>query len=108
MSLIASNNPPFLRVGQQESQDPIYGREFAVNDGQETKIMSKTLNSTRETSNKLFLDLSTAASLAGFSSRHFRRIIEEDKIRTMRVGRKFFVLGSDFNSWQAAKAQHAN
>ena len=70
--------------------------------------MSKTLTRTQDTSQKMFLDLSTAAELAGFSSRHFRRIIEEDKIRTMRVGRKFFVLGSDFNSWQTDKAQHAH
>ena len=68
--------------------------------------MSKTLTQTQNTgSNKLFLDLSTASSLAGFSSRHFRRIIEEEKIRTMRVGRKFFVLGADFNNWISTQAQ---
>ena len=70
--------------------------------------MSKTLNDTQNSQERMFLDLSTAASLAGFSSRHFRRIIEEEKIRTMRVGRKFFVLGSDFNSWKSGQVQHAN
>jgi hypothetical protein len=70
--------------------------------------MSKTLNETQANGNRLFLDLSTASSLAGFSSRHFRRIIEEEKIRTMRVGRKFFVLGSDFHSWKSARAHQAN
>ncbi len=71
--------------------------------------MSKTLNQTNDSgNNKMFLDLSTASSLAGFSSRHFRRIIEEEKIRTMRIGGKFFVLGSDFNSWQSTRAQYTN
>ena len=70
--------------------------------------MSKTQNGTQSSQDKMFLDLSTAASMAGFSSRHFRRIVEEEKIRTMRVGRKFFVLGSDFNSWNSTRAQPAN
>ncbi len=52
--------------------------------------MSKTQNGTQSSQDKMFLE--TAASMAGFSSRHFRRIIEEEKIRTMRVGRKFFEL----------------
>ncbi len=70
--------------------------------------MPKSPKRTQNTgSNKLFLDLSTASSLAGFSSRHFRRIIEEEKIRTMSVGRKFFVLGSDFERWNSTRAQDA-
>ncbi len=70
--------------------------------------MSQALDQKQNTGNKLFLDLSTAASMAGFSSRHFRRIIEEEKIRTMRVGRKFFVLGSDFKDWNSTRVQPAN
>jgi hypothetical protein len=52
---------------------------------------------------KMFLDIPTAAEMAGFSLRHFRRIIEEDGIPTVQIGRKFFILGRDFSSWQAGK-----
>lgn len=52
---------------------------------------------------RTFLDIPNAAELAGFSVRHFRRIIEEERIRIVQIGRKFFILGSDFERWQAAK-----
>jgi hypothetical protein len=52
---------------------------------------------------KMFLDIPTAADLAGFSLRHFRRIIEEDRIPIVQIGRKFFILGRDFMNWQAGK-----
>ena len=35
---------------------------------------------------KQFLDIPSAAFQAGYSSRHFRRIIEEDKIPVMQIG----------------------
>ena len=47
-----------------------------------------------------FLDLPTAAFQAGYSSRQFRKIIEEDRIPVMQIGRKFFILGRDFENWQ--------
>ena len=50
---------------------------------------------------KMFLDIPNAAELAGFSVRHFRRIIEEERIRIVQIGRKFFILGADFERWQA-------
>jgi hypothetical protein len=50
---------------------------------------------------KMFLDIPTAAAMAGFSLRHFRRIIEEDRIPIMQIGRKFFILGRDFTNWRA-------
>jgi len=53
--------------------------------------------------NKMFLDIPTAAELAGFSIRHFRRIIEEDRIPIVQIGRKFFILGRDFTSWESSK-----
>ena len=53
--------------------------------------------------NKMFLDIPTAAELAGFSIRHFRRIIEEDSIPIVQIGRKFFILGRDFISWESSK-----
>jgi hypothetical protein len=52
---------------------------------------------------KMFLDIPTAAELAGFSIRHFRRIIEEDRIPIVQIGRKFFILGRDFSSWESSK-----
>ena len=56
----------------------------------------------------MFLDIPNAAELAGFSVRHFRRIIEEERIRIVQIGRKFFILGSDFERWQANKSQKAS
>lgn len=52
---------------------------------------------------RMFLDIPTAAELAGFSIRHFRRIIEEDRIPIVQIGRKFFILGRDFTSWESGK-----
>lgn len=50
---------------------------------------------------RMFLDIPNAAELAGFSVRHFRRIIEDERIRIVQIGRKFFILGADFEKWQA-------
>ena len=55
------------------------------------------------TTKRTFLDIPNAAELAGFSVRHFRRIIEEERIRIVQIGRKFFILGADFERWQASK-----
>ena len=52
---------------------------------------------------RTFLDIPNAAELAGFSVRHFRRIIEDERIRIVQIGRKFFILGADFDRWQASK-----
>ena len=57
---------------------------------------------------KTFLDIPTAAEMAGFSIHHFRRIIEEDRIPIVQIGRKFFILGRDFNSWEAGKKARRN
>jgi hypothetical protein len=57
------------------------------------------------TRTKMFLDIPTAAELAGFSIRHFRRIIEEDRIPIVQIGRKFFILGRDFSDWETTKKQ---
>jgi excisionase family DNA binding protein len=65
--------------------------------------MLKEIRNSGEISNRMFLRIPTAASLAGFSIRHFRRIIEDDSIPTMRIGRKFFIVASDFQNWQATK-----
>ena len=52
---------------------------------------------------RIFLDIPNAAQMAGFSVRHFRRIIEEERIRIVQIGRKFFILGADFERWLTAR-----
>jgi hypothetical protein len=46
--------------------------------------------------------------MAGFSVRHFRRIIEDEQIRIVQIGRKFFILAQDFERWQASKKLKAS
>jgi hypothetical protein len=53
----------------------------------------------------MFLDIPTAAEMAGFSVRHFRRIMEEDGIPILQIGRKFFILGREFQAWESRKQQ---
>ena len=60
---------------------------------------------TIETKKRTFMDVPTAAKLAGFSIRHFRRIIEEDDIPIMQIGRKFFIVAAKFEEWQAHEGQ---
>jgi hypothetical protein len=43
--------------------------------------------------------------MAGFSIRHFRRIIEEDEIPIMQIGRKFFIVATKFAEWKASQGQ---
>jgi hypothetical protein len=57
---------------------------------------------------KTFLDIPTAAGMAGFSLRHFRRIIEDERIPIVRIGRKFFILGRDFSSWELNRKARTN
>ena len=67
------------------------------------------MKSTAETMTKrMFLDIPNAAGLAGFSVRHFRRIIEDERIRIVQIGRKFFIMGADFDRWQQAKRAKAS
>jgi predicted DNA-binding transcriptional regulator AlpA len=56
-----------------------------------------------ETVTKTFLAIPDAASLAGFSRRHFRRIIKDTLIRRVKIGRRVFILAADFNRWQAER-----
>jgi len=50
---------------------------------------------------KQFWDIPSLAFRAGFSVRHFRRIVEEDQIPVLRIGRKFFIVASDFEKWKS-------
>lgn len=54
---------------------------------------------------RTFLDVPRAARMAGFSIRHFRRIIEEDEIPIMQIGRKFFIVAANFEAWKAKQGQ---
>jgi hypothetical protein len=47
------------------------------------------------------LDIPSAAFQAGYSLRHFRRIIEEDHIPVMQIGQKQFVTVADLETWKS-------
>ena len=53
---------------------------------------------------KQFLNIPDAAKQTGYSSRHFRRIIEENRIPVLQIGRKFFILSRDL---EACKSSHS-
>ena len=46
------------------------------------------------------LNIASAAFQAGYSPRHFRRIIEEDHIPVIQVGLKYFITASDLETWK--------
>ena len=52
-----------------------------------------------------FLDIPSAAVQAGYSPRHFRRIIEEDRIPIMQIGRKFFIVTRDLENWKSTRGE---
>ena len=54
---------------------------------------------------RIFLDITSAAYEAGYSSRHFRRIIEEDRIPIVQIGRKYFVVVRDLEAWKATRGE---
>ncbi len=45
------------------------------------------------------LGMVRAAKASGFSVRHFRRIVKEQQIRIIQIGRKSFILTSDLIQW---------
>ena len=54
---------------------------------------------------KRLLDIPSAAFQAGFSPRHFRRIIEEDHIPVMQIGRKYFIVSRDLEAWKSTRGE---
>ena len=62
-------------------------------------------NTIQRKQQKNYLDIPTAAFEAGYSPRHFRRIIEEDGIPVMQIGRKFFIVTRDFEAWKTTKGE---
>jgi hypothetical protein len=62
-------------------------------------------NTIQRKAQKTFLDIPTAAYEAGYSPRHFRRIIEEDGIPVLQIGRKYFIVSRDFDAWKSTKGE---
>ena len=54
---------------------------------------------------KRLLDIPSAAFQAGYSLRHFRRIIEEDHIPVMKVGQKYFITAKDLETWKSTHGE---
>ena len=54
---------------------------------------------------KQLLDIPSAAFQAGYSSRHFRRIIEEDHIPVIQIGQKYFVSASALETWKSTHGE---
>jgi hypothetical protein len=52
-----------------------------------------------------YLDITSAAFMAGYSPRHFRKIIEEDRIPVTQIGRKYFIVSSDLEAWKSTKGE---
>jgi excisionase family DNA binding protein len=63
--------------------------------------MNTDLLKTESPATKTFLTIPEAAERAGFSARHFRRIIENERIPVIQIRQKFFILGRDFQSWKS-------
>src|SRR6185503_4021420 len=63
-------------------------------------------NTVHRKAQKNFLDIPTAALEAGYSPRHFRRIIEEEGIPVLQIGRKFFIVTRDFEAWKSSRAEN--
>ena len=51
------------------------------------------------------LDIPSAAFQAGYSLRHFRRIIEEDHIPVMQVGQKYYIAAGDLKVWKSTQGE---
>ena len=56
-------------------------------------------------SQREFLDIPSAAYQAGFSSRHFRKIIEEDRIPLKEIQGKYFIIARDLEAWKATRGE---
>jgi len=52
-----------------------------------------------------FLDIPSAAYQAGFTSRHFRRIIEEDRIPVQQIDGKCFIVAEDLERWKSTRGE---
>jgi hypothetical protein len=67
-------------------------------------MRTEALLNTEPPRTKTFLTIPEAAELAGFSSRHFRRIIENAGIPIIQIRQKSFILDRDFRMWKARQS----
>jgi imidazole glycerol phosphate synthase subunit HisF len=78
-------------------------------EGIQMKVQSEAKTSYK--AGKMFLDIPSAAYQAGYSLKHFRRVLDEDRIPVIQIGGKFFIVADDFKQWKAtyseARLQHA-
>ena len=58
----------------------------------------------RKTRRRL-IDIPSSAFQAGYSPRHFRKIIEEDHIPVVQVGQKYFITASDLETWKSTHGE---
>lgn len=54
---------------------------------------------------KDYLDIPSAAYLAGFTSRQFLKIIEEDRIPMRQIGSRLCISSSDLEEWKATRGE---
>ena len=52
-----------------------------------------------------FLDIQSTAFQAGYSPRHFARIIEEDRSPMMQIGGKYFIVTRDLEAWKSTRGE---
>ncbi len=64
----------------------------------------RTQSVQRQTQTQLF-DIPTAAYQAGYSTRQFRRIIEEDHIPVVKIGRKDFITATAVAQWNSTHSE---
>ncbi len=63
------------------------------------------LQAAQRNTQKHVLDIPTAAFQAGYSPRHFRRIIEEDHIPVILIGQKYFITVADLKTWKSTHGE---
>ena len=54
-----------------------------------------------------FLTLIQAAKLSGYSLRHFRRLVEVDRMKLVEIKGKYFLMRAEFDAWLAHRKQAA-
>jgi hypothetical protein len=62
-------------------------------------------NTVQRKTHRNVLDLPSAAFQAGYSPRHFRKIIEEDRIPVMRIGGKYFIVSQELEAWKSTRGE---
>jgi excisionase family DNA binding protein len=53
--------------------------------------------------NPAIVGIQKAAEMSGLSVRHFRRLIQEDGLRVIKIGRRLFIVTSDLSYWAKSR-----